>query len=518
MDALISEAPSTQVQAWFKYLPPTHIVKRDGRTVAFHPRRIRAALLHAGRSTGEFDESEAELLEHRVMKVLRHRFSGLTPNVEQVQDIVEQTLVDADYLRTFRAYVAYRAQHQRLRDDRHTLIDVVASIDKYLDRADWRIGTNAREGHSLGALILDVSGKVVGNYWLSHVYSPEIGQAHRDAELYLHNLDGLSGDRSAWSLRQLLHEGLGRIDGAPESAPPRHFSSALGQLVDFVGALRNEWAGTQTLCAFDTRLAAFVRADSLGYPAVRQAMQEFIHRLGTPPREGRRPADILLAFDRLCPDALRAQTPMIGGQPMPYAYGELQAEMALINRAYVDVTSSGDTSVPHDPGRRCNARFAPPEQCGSIGVVTINCARLAHVYRGAEPALMARLDRLAEMARDSLEIKRKLLQHLIDDGRFPQTRRYLGTLRGHCSTIGVEALDEMASNFGDAPNENANGHDLARRALDRLRDRVHDFQRETGNLYTLEATTRDGTSCRFAREGRQRIPDTRQAGTARQAH
>ncbi|MDR0440946.1 MAG: ribonucleoside triphosphate reductase [Candidatus Accumulibacter sp.] len=555
---------------------PRGIIKRDGQRVTFEARRIAVALAHAGQASDEFDEDEAELLTQRVLKVLRHRFAVSDPTVEQVQDVVEQVLVEANHLRTFRAYVAYRDQHRRLREDRRTLIDVAASVDEYVDRADWRVKANANQGYSLGGLILNVSGKVVANYWLSHVYPPEIGQAHRDADFHIHDLDMLSGYCAGWSLRQLLNEGFNGVAGKPEADPPRHFSSALGQMVNFLGTLQNEWAGAQAFSSFDTYLAPHVRRDRLDYDTVRQGMQEFIYNLNVPSRWGTQTPFTNLTFDWVCPTDLREQTPVIGGVEMPFVYGELQAEMALINRAFIEVMSAGDRHgrvftfpiptyniTPDFPWesenatrlftmtakyglpyfqnflnsdmqpnhvrsmccrlqldlrellKRGNGLFGSAEQTGSIGVVTINCARLGYLFAGDEAGLFSRLGHLADMARDSLEIKRKVIQRLMDDGLFPYTRRYLGTLRNHFSTIGINGVNEMVRNFthGAIDISHAEGHALARSLLDFLRERMRDYQEQTGKLYNLEATPAEGTTYRFAREDRKRYPDILQAGT-----
>jgi ribonucleoside-triphosphate reductase len=559
-----------------KLFLPTGIVKRDGRRIAFEIRRIALAMTRAGQASGEYDEDEAELLTQRVLKVLRHRFTTSDPTVEQVQDIVEQVLVEADHLLTFRAYVAYRDQHRRLREDRQTLIDVETSINEYVNRADWRVKANANQGYSLGGLILNVSGKVIANYWLSHVYPPEIGQAHRDADFHIHDLDMLSGYCAGWSLRQLLFEGFNGVPGKPEADPPRHFSSALGQMVNFLGTLQNEWAGAQAFSSFDTYLAPYVRNDGLGYDEVRQGMQEFIYNLNVPSRWGTQTPFTNLTFDWVCPADLREQVPTIGGVEMPFTYGELQIEMDFVNRAFIEVMSAGDRRgrvftfpiptyniTPDFPwqsenaGRlfamtakyglpyfqnllnsdmqpnhvrsmccrlqldlrellkRGNGLFGSAEQTGSIGVVTLNCARLGHLFANDEIGLFARLGHLADMARDSLEIKRKVVQRLMDDGLFPYTKRYLGSLRNHFSTIGVNGVNEMVRNFtrGACDISDPDGHALAIRLLDFLRERMRGYQGETGNLYNLEATPAEGTTYRFAREDRRRYPDILQAGT-----
>ena len=555
---------------------PQRIIKRDGAEVPFDAKRITVALTKAGRATGDFGEDEAQLLTQRTLKVLRHRFVGAPPTVEQVQDVVEQMLVDANHTKTFRAYATYRDQRHRLRQDKRTLVDVASSVEEYVDRADWRVQANANQGYSLGGLILNVSGKVTANYWLSHVYPPEIGQAHRDADYHIHDLDMLCGYCAGWSLRQLLYEGFNGVPGKPEADPPRHFSTALGQMVNFLGTLQNEWAGAQAFSSFDTYLAPFVRNDGLSYDDVRQHMQEFIYNLNVPSRWGTQTPFTNLTFDWVCPEDLREQVPVIGGKEMPFTYGELQEEMDMLNRAYIEVMTAGDRRgrvftfpiptyniTPDFPWesenaerlfamtakyglpyfqnflnsdlspnmvrsmccrlqldlrellKRGNGLFGSAEQTGSIGVVTINCARLGYLFKGDEKGLFARLDHLADMAKDSLEIKRKVVQRLMDNGLFPYTRRYLGKLRNHFSTIGVNGINEMIRNFtGDREDITTEfGHDLAIRLLDHLRERMKNYQEETGSLYNLEATPAEGTTYRFAREDRKRYPDIIQAGT-----
>ncbi len=555
---------------------PQRIIKRDGAEVPFDAKRITVALTKAGRATGDFGEDEAQLLTQRTLKVLRHRFVGAPPTVEQVQDVVEQMLVDANHTKTFRAYATYRDQRHRLRQDKRTLVDVASSVEEYVDRADWRVQANANQGYSLGGLILNVSGKVTANYWLSHVYPPEIGQAHRDADYHIHDLDMLCGYCAGWSLRQLLYEGFNGVPGKPEADPPKHFSTALGQMVNFLGTLQNEWAGAQAFSSFDTYLAPFVRNDGLSYDDVRQNMQEFIYNLNVPSRWGTQTPFTNLTFDWVCPEDLREQVPVIGGKEMPFTYGELQEEMDMLNRAYIEVMTAGDRrgrvftfpiptynitsdfpwesenaerlfamtakyGLPYfqnflnsdlSPNmvrsmccrlqldlrellKRGNGLFGSAEQTGSIGVVTINCARLGYLFKGDEKGLFARLDHLADMAKDSLEIKRKVVQRLMDNGLFPYTRRYLGKLRNHFSTIGVNGINEMIRNFtGDREDITTEfGHDLAIRLLDHLRERMKNYQEETGSLYNLEATPAEGTTYRFAREDRKRYPDIIQAGT-----
>ncbi|MFN3750833.1 MAG: ribonucleoside triphosphate reductase [Thiobacillus sp.] len=556
---------------------PREVIKRDGRRVSFDAGKIRSALLRAGQATGEFGEPEADLLTAQVRKVLVHKYRNSPPDIEHIQDVVEQTLIASNHFQTARAYIAYRESHKKLREDRKTVVDVEASINEYLSRQDWRVNANANQGYSLGGLILNVSGKVVANYWLNHVYPPELGEAHRDGSLHIHDLDMLAGYCAGWSLRTLLHEGLNGVPGKVEAGPPKHMSSAVGQIVNFLGTLQNEWAGAQAFSSFDTYMAPFIRKDNMQYEEVKQCIQELIYNLNVPSRWGTQTPFTNLTFDWTCPEDLREQIPVIAGEEMPFAYGELQAEMDMINRAYIEVMTTGDAKgrvftfpiptynmTPDFPWesenaerlfamtaryglpyfqnfinsemkpnhirsmccrlqldlrellKRGNGLFGSAEQTGSVGVVTVNCARLGYEYQGDEAALLRRLDALLDMARNGLEIKRKLIQRLMDDGLFPYTKRYLGTLRNHFSTIGVNGINEMIRNFtGDAHDiTTAWGHEFALRLLDHIRGRIAGFQEETGHLYNLEATPAEGTTYRFAKEDAKRYPGILQAGTA----
>ena len=455
-------------------------------------------------------------------------------------------------------------------------VDVIRSIDEYLRQQDWRVNANANQGYSLGGLILNTSGKLIANYWLSHVYPETVGQAHRQGDLHIHDLDMLSGYCAGWSLRTLLNEGLNGVPGKIESGPPRHMSSAVGQIVNFLGTLQNEWAGAQAFSSFDTYMAPFVRKDALSYAEVRQSIQELIFNLNVPSRWGTQTPFTNLTFDWVCPEDLRDQVPVIGGAEMSFTYGELQAEMDMINRAYIDVMTTGDAKgrvftfpiptynitpdfswesenaaalfemtakygLPYFQNfinselkpnmirsmccrlqldlrellKRGNGLFGSAEQTGSLGVVTINCARLGHLHAGDEAGLMARLDELLELGRDSLEIKRRVIQEHMDNGLFPYTRRYLGTLRNHFSTLGVNGINEMIRNFTADEHDLTSpwGHAFAVRLLDHVRARMIEFQEATGHMYNLEATPAEGTTYRFAKEDRARWPGILQAGT-----
>jgi anaerobic ribonucleoside-triphosphate reductase len=555
---------------------PHGVVKRSGAIVPFDGGKIRAAIARAGVATAEFAEVAAEHLATQAIKVLSHRFQDKAPQIEQIQDVVEQVLISANHFATARAYIVYREQHARLRRDRETVVAVVASIDDYLQRADWRVNANANQGYSLGGLILNVSGKVVANYWLSHVYPPEVGCAHRDGDVHIHDLDMLAGYCAGWSLRTLLGEGLNGVPGKVEAGPPQHLSSAVGQIVNFLGTLQNEWAGAQAFSSFDTYMAPFVRKDRLSYASVRQSIQELVYNLNVPSRWGTQTPFTNLTFDWTCPEDLRDQVPIIAGEEMPFSYGDLQPEMDMINRAYIEVMARGDAKgrvftfpiptyniTPDFPWesenadrlfemtakyglpyfqnfinselkpnmirsmccrlqidltellKRGNGLFGSAEQTGSLGVVTVNCARLGYLHKGDAEGLFRRLDELLDLGRNSLEIKRKVIQRLMDDGLFPYTKRYLGTLRNHFSTLGINGVNEMIRNFTDDAHDITTewGHAFALRFLDHIRARIMAFQGETGHMYNLEATPAEGATYRFAREDRKRFPDILQAGT-----
>ena len=455
-------------------------------------------------------------------------------------------------------------------------VDAIATITEYLDRSDWRVNANANQGYSLGGMMLNTSGKVVANYWLSQVYSAAAGQAHRNADLHIHDLDMFAGYCAGWSLKDLLQQGFNGVPGAIAAGPAKHFSSAVGQIVNFLGTLQNEWAGAQAFSSFDTYMAPFVRLDDMTYAQVKQCMQELIFNLNVPSRWGTQTPFTNLTFDWTCPADLADEHPLIGDEVCDFAYGDLQAEMDLINRAFMEVMTEGDAEgrvftfpiptynitrdfdwdapntellftmtakygLPYfqnfinselDPGmirsmccrlqldlrellKRGNGLFGSAEQTGSVGVVTINMARLGYLYADDEAALTARLDELLEIGRDTLELKRTVIQHHIDAGLFPFTKRYLGTLDNHFSTLGVNGMNEMVRNFTHDAYDltDPRGHAMCVRLLDHVRDKMVEFQEATGHLYNLEATPAEGTTYRFAKEDRKRYPGILQAGT-----
>lgn len=553
-----------------------HLIKRDGSIKEFDYRKISSAIAKAGKATGEFDTVRADQLTQDVVLPNLKRLNIVTPHIEQVQDAVEHALFDSGYFKTLRAYIVYREQRHRARDARQSWVNVESSINEYLQQLDWRVNANANQGYSLGGLILNVSGKVVANYWLNHIYPAEVGKAHREGDIHVHDLDMLSGYCAGWSLRTLLNEGLNGVPGKVEAGAPKHLTSATGQIVNFLGTMQNEWAGAQAFSSFDTYLAPFIKKDNLPYAEVLQSIQELIYNLNVPSRWGTQTPFTNLTFDWTCPEDLRDQHPIIGGKEMPFTYGDCKPEMDMINRAYIEVMTKGDAKgrvftfpiptynitpdfdwesenaehlfemtarygLPYFQNfinselkpnmirsmccrlqldlrellKRGNGLFGSAEQTGSVGVVTINCARLGYLFRGDEESLIKRLDYLLDLARTSLEIKRKVIQRHMDQGLFPYTKRYLGTLRNHFSTIGVNGINECIRNFTQDEHDITDewGHTFAVRLLDHVRVRMVQIQEETGHMYNLEATPAEGTTYRFAREDRKRFPDILQAGT-----
>lgn len=554
----------------------SHLIKRDGSVKDFDANKIVAAIAKAGKATGEFDESRAaRITEERVLPSLV-ALNLVTPHIEQVQDAVERALFEEGFFKTLRAYIVYREQRQKARDARQSWVNVESSINEYLQQLDWRVNANANQGYSLGGLILNVSGKVVANYWLNYIYPAEIGRAHREADFHIHDLDMLSGYCAGWSLRTLLTEGLNGVPGKVEAGAPKHLSSATGQIVNFLGTMQNEWAGAQAFSSFDTYLAPFIKKDNVPYEEVLQSIQELIYNLNVPSRWGTQTPFTNLTFDWTCPEDLKDQHPIIGGEEMPFTYSDCKREMDMINRAYIEVMTKGDAKgrvftfpiptynitpdfdwdsenadrlfamtakygLPYFQNfinselkpnmirsmccrlqldlrellKRGNGLFGSAEQTGSLGVVTINCARLGYLFKGNEQGLFDRLDHLLDLAKTSLEIKRKVIQRHIDQGLFPYTKRYLGTLRNHFSTIGVNGINECIRNFTNDANDITDdwGHAFALKLLDHVRARMVEFQEETGHMYNLEATPAEGTTYRFAKEDRKRFPDIIQAGT-----
>ncbi|AEG80920.1 ribonucleoside triphosphate reductase [Corynebacterium ulcerans] len=451
-----------------------------------------------------------------------------------------------------------------------------STIEEYLDRSDWRVNANANQDYSLGGMILNSAGKITANYWLDNVFTPEAGQAHRDGTIHIHDLDMLSGYCAGWSLRQLLEQGFNGVSGTISSHPPKHFSSACGQIVNFLGTLQNEWAGAQAFSSFDTYMAPFVRLDNLSYDDVLQQMQEFIFNLNVPSRWGTQTPFTNLTFDWTCPEDLQDQVPFIGEEPQAFTYGELQAEMDIINRAFIEVMSAGDADgrpftfpiptynitkdfdwdssnskalftmtakygLPYfqnfinsdlDPGmirsmccrlqldlrellKRGNGLFGSAELTGSIGVVTLNCARLGYLHADDEKGLLASVEKLVDLGIDTLERRRAFVAKQMDAGLYPYSSRWLPSLDNHFSTIGVNGCNEMIRNFTHDAYDltDPQGHAQVARLLDHINDLLVKAQERTGHLFNLEATPAEGATYRLAKEDIKRYPGILHAGT-----
>ncbi len=578
------------------------IQKRNGAIVDFDISKIEEAIFSAVKAIGGEDFELSKKIAKDVFKIISDKFSDGIPTVEQVQDIVEKELIEQGHASTAKSYILYRQQRSTQRQDKNVVIEVQNTMNEYLEKLDWRINANSNQGYSLGGMILNTSGKVTANYWLSYIYSKEIGDAHRNADYHIHDLDMFSGYCAGWSLRALLEEGFNGVDNKIESNPPKHLSSAVAQMINFLGTLQNEWAGAQAFSSFDTYLAPFVKkyeeelideleksgvsfsseearkkylADRV-YKNTYQAIQSFVFNSNIPSRWGTQTPFTNITMDWKCPEDLKTKRLKLGGEYYKYTFGELQHEMDLINLAFIQVMTKGDAKgrtftfpiptynitkdfdwndsktlplfemtskygVPYfqnflnsdlNPGdvrsmccrlqldlkelkKRGGGLFGSAEMTGSIGVVTINMARLGYICKGDKEGYFKKLDHLMELAKMSLEIKRKEVQKWIDRGLFPFTKRWLGKLDNHFSTIGLNGLNESIRNFTN-DNDNItteNGLNFAEEILDHMREKLVNFQEETGNLYNLEATPAEGTTYRFAKEDKKRFPEILQAGT-----
>ena len=553
-----------------------YVVKRDGRYVNFDINKIIKAINSAGHETREFEDAMGQYLARCVAESILNKLHGKAPHIEDIQDIVEDILIKNNYAKTAKAYILYRDKHAKLRINNAAMIDAISSVDDYLEQNDWRVNANANLGYSLGGLILNLSGKIIANYWLNNIYSENISSAHKNGFIHIHDLDMLCGYCAGWSLKMLLQEGFNGVGNKAESNPPKHLSTALSQMVNFLGTLQNEWAGAQACSSFDTYLAPFIRLEKLDYEYVLQEMQSFVFNLNVPTRWGSQTPFTNLTFDLVCPDDLKQEHPIIAGEEMPFCYGDLQDEMDMINKAYISIMTSGDAKgriftfpiptyniskdfnwdganvdalfemtakygVPYfqnfinsdlNPNmirsmccrlqldlrellKRGNSLFGSAEQTGSIGVVTINCARLGYLNVKSKSTLYNMLDDLLELAKASLEIKRKVVGRFLEQGLYPYTKRYLGTFRNHFSTIGVNGINEMIRNFTRDIDDitTSSGKSFAIEFLDHVREKLIEFQEETGNMYNLEATPAEGCTYRFAREDKRRYKDIIHAGT-----
>lgn len=555
-------------------MPTTLVTKRNGDRTAYDKQRIFQAIQKAAHATAEFQETEVRKLTETIDQFLqKNRNEDGNIDVESIQDVVELVLMSSGHYKTARAYILYREKRSQARASQGVAVEVEKTIAEYLQQSDWRVHANANQGYSLGGMILNTSGKLIANYWLHSVYSKEIRDAHIEGDVHIHDLDMFSGYCAGWSLRQLLEEGFNGVPGKVESSPPKHLETAVAQMVNFLGTLQNEWAGAQAFSSFDTYLAPFVKIDNLTPAQVRQCIQQFVFNLNVPSRWGTQTPFSNITLDWTCPEDMREKHPVIAGVTQSFTYGDCQAEMDMINIAFIDVMSAGDAKgriftfpiptynitkdfdweTPHakalfdmtatygipyfqnfinsslNPSdvrsmccrlqldlRQLRARggglFGSAEMTGSVGVVTINLARIGYLATSKEDFL-ARLGRLMDIAKDSLELKRTVVEDSIQRGLLPYTKRYLYNLHNHFSTIGLNGMNEAARNFIGADISTPQGRELAETVLDFMRDKLASYQETTGHFYNLEATPAEGTTYRFAKEDRARFPGIIQSGT-----
>ena len=549
-----------------------YVIKRDGSQVSFDSKYIFNAIKKAADSTGEINDSRVLDIVDSIIKRLEDRFANKIPSVEEIQDIVVEELMNFKVYKTAESYIVYR---QKKAEIRNSMVDAVDIIDGYVKAADWRVKENANVGYSIGGLILRTSERVVAEYWLN-LYPEEIAQAHKTAAVHIHDLGWLTGYCAGWSLRELLYEGFNGVPGFLQCSPAKHMVTAVSHMVNFLGTLQNEFAGAQAFSSVDTYLAPYIRVDKLSYKDVKNAMQTLVFNCAVPCRWGTQTPFINFTFDWVCPKDLREQKPFVGGKYVDFTYGELQEEMDILNKAFIEVMTEGDAhgrpftfpiptynitdDFPWDhPNTKplfdlaakygipnfqnflnsdlnptdvrsmcCRLRldvrellkrggglFGSAEKTGSIGVVTINLARLGYIYKGNKEGLFRELQRLLDLARESLEIKRKVITKNMERGLYPFTKRYLNTWNNHFSTIGINGSNEMVLNFTSGKDSIATdfGKNLVLEVMDYIRDNLVKYQEETGNLYNLEATPAEGCSYRFAKTDIKNYPDIITAGT-----
>ncbi len=557
--------------------------KRDGRIVPFDREKIVEAIYKAVRAVGGSDRDRAVKLANEVTLLLFKNFfkKGSIPHVEEIQDTVEKVLIENGHAKVAKAYILYREKRRQARELAKAFVDGVSLIDDYLQEMDWRVSENSNMSYSLQGLNFHVSSSVVARYWLEKIYPPDVAEAHRNGDFHIHDLGCLSAYCVGWDLHALLMRGFGGVRGKVESAPPKHFRTALGQIVNFFYTLQGEAAGAQAFSNFDTLLAPFVAYDRLDYGEVKQCLQEFLFNLNVPTRVGFQTPFTNLTFD-LKPSRVYANAPVvIGGKVMSSTYGEFTKEMAMINRAFCELMMEGDAKgriftfpiptynitrdfdwdnpdyiplwemtrkygIPYfanfvnsdmDPDdarsmccrlrldkrelkKRGGGLFGSDPLTGSIGVVTINLPRIGYLSKN-EDEFFERLEYLMELAKVSLEIKRKVIEDFTERGLYPYAKVYLEPIKmatgrywsNHFSTIGLVGMNEACLNLFGLPITDSSMREFAIRVLKFMRNKIADFQEETGNLYNLEATPAEGTSYRLARKDRELYPDIITSGT-----
>ena len=548
-----------------------NVLKRTGKIVDFDLGKINQAITLAFEAQGrDFNPSMIDFLALKVTADFEPKIKDHHIAVEDIQDSVENVLVQAGYSDVAKAYILYRRQHEKLRDIKGTVLDYKEIVDNYVNINDWRVKENSTVTYSVGGLILNNSGAITANYWLSEVYDDEIANAHRNADIHIHDLSMLTGYCAGWSLKQLIQEGLGGVSGKITSAPAKHLSTLCNQMVNFLGIMQNEWAGAQAFSSFDTYLAPFVKVDNLDYRTVKKCIESFIYGVNTPSRWGTQAPFSNITLDWTVPNDLAELNAIVGGKEMDFKYKDCKKEMDMINRAFIETMIEGDANgrgfqypiptysitrdfdwsetdnnkllfemtakygtpyfsnyinsdmEPSDVRSMCcrlrldlrelrkksGGFFGSGESTGSVGVVTINMPRIAYLAKD-EADFYKRLDKLMDISARSLSIKRKVITNLLDAGLYPYTKRYLGTFANHFSTIGLVGMNEAAlnANWLRCNLIDDRAQQFAKDVLNHMRNRLSDYQEMYGDLYNLEATPAESTSYRLAKHDLKHYPE-----------
>ena len=547
------------------------VIKRDGKVVNFDLSKISRAIISAFEACGKnYNQDVIDFLALKVTAEFSEKIEDDNVTVENIQDSVESVLIKAGYDDVAKAYILYRKQREKIRNLGTTILDYKQIVDNYLQINDWRVKENSTVTYSVGGLILSNSGAITANYWLSEVYDQEIADAHRNADIHLHDLSMLTGYCAGWSLKQLIQEGLGGVTGKITSAPAKHLATLCNQMVNFLGIMQNEWAGAQAFSSFDTYLAPFVKVDNLSYDATKKCIESFIYGVNTPSRWGTQAPFSNITLDWVVPADLAELNCIVGGKEMDFKYKDCQREVDMINRAFIETMIEGDAHgrgfqypiptysitsnfdwsetennkllfemtskygtpyfsnyinsdmEPSDVRSMCcrlrldlrelrkksGGFFGSGESTGSVGVVTINMPRIAYQAKD-EADFYARLDRLMDISARSLKIKRTVITKLLDAGLYPYTKRYLGTFNNHFSTIGLVGMNEacLNANWIREDMTNEKAQQFTKDVLNHMRERLSDYQEMYGDLYNLEATPAESTSYRLAKHDRKKWPE-----------
>lgn len=547
------------------------VIKRDGKEVDFDLSKISVAIKKAFDALQkQYNDNIIDLLALKVTADYEPKIEDGKIGVEMIQDSVEDVLVQAGYADVAKCYILYRKQREKIRNMKNTMIDYKDTVDQYMHAHDWRVKENSTVTYSVGGLILSNSGAITANYWLSEIYDQEIADAHRNADMHLHDLSMLTGYCAGWSLKQLIKEGLGGIPGKITSSPAKHLATLCNQMVNFLGIMQNEWAGAQAFSSFDTYLAPFVKADNLSYDQVKKCIESFIYGVNTPSRWGTQAPFSNITLDWTVPNDLAELPAIVGGKEMPFKYKDCKPEMDMVNKAFIEIMIDGDANgrgfqypiptysitkdfdwsetennrllfemtskygtpyfsnyvnsdmEPSDIRSMCcrlrldlrelrkksGGFFGSGESTGSIGVVTLNMPRLAYLSKDEED-FYKRLDRLMDIAARSLKTKRTVISKLLEQGLYPYTKHYLGTLDNHFSTIGLVGMNEACLNANwirkDMTDKTA--QKFTKEVLNHMRERLSDYQEMYKDLYNLEATPAESTSYRLAKHDVERYPD-----------